>query len=232
MLNAARMKAKLRAGNRPYVTLKAAISLDGRIATRTGASRWITGPAARDYAHHLRAIHDAVLVGVGTVLTDDPRLSVRLPGVKATPARVVLDSRCRLPAGANCLDGDGARRFVVTGAAAPPAKLEALRNAGAEVIVCHSERPAPSEFLPALREQGISTLLVEGGAEVHANLIANREPDELFLFVAGIVIGGGGAPGWCASLGVESLDKAPRLRLDPPYQVGGDVVLHGSFDRE
>jgi diaminohydroxyphosphoribosylaminopyrimidine deaminase/5-amino-6-(5-phosphoribosylamino)uracil reductase len=224
------VRARLAAGDRPYVSLKAAISLDGRIATRAGQSQWITGEAARAYAHRLRAKHDAVLVGIGTVLADDPRLTVRLPDCRAAPARVVLDSRCRVPDGAKCLTEDGAQRIVVAGSEAPASRVEALRAAGVEVLICEGTRPAPAAFLPLLRERGIGTVLVEGGAQVHANLIANRAADELFLIVAGMVIGGGGAPGWCAALGVESLEEAPRLRLDPPARVGAEVVLHGHFD--
>ncbi len=238
-LDRRRVEERLAAADRPYITLKAAISLDGKIATRSGASQWITGELAREFGHRLRSLHDGILAGIGTVLADDPLLTVRLPvrppagdaaAARPTPARIVLDSRCRVSPSARCLAEDGAKRIVVTGSEAPPGAVEALRSNGVEVLPCATARPAPAEFLPLLRRRGISTLLVEGGAEVHANLIANGAADELFLFVAGKVIGGGDAPGWCASLGVEALDEAPQLQLGTPMRVGEDVVLHGFFE--
>ena len=234
LLEDQRVRAKLARSDRPYVTLKAAISLDGKIATRSGASQWITGEAAREFAHRLRASHEAVCVGINTVIADDPRLTVRIAGNHneggaALPARVVLDSRCRIPLEARCLAADGARRIVVAGADTPPDRVAALQEAGAEVLLCPEVRPEPSCFLPALRERGLSTLLVEGGGEVHANFIAHGEADELMLIVAGKVIGGSDAPGWCASLGVDSLSEVPRLELMPPEQVGEDLVIRGVF---
>ncbi len=238
LLEDQRVQAKLARGDRPYVTLKAAISLDGKIATRSGASQWITGEAAREFAHRLRARHEAVCVGINTVIADDPRLTVRIAGKTgglynkgeaAQPARVVLDSRCRIAPEAKCLAADGARRIVVAGAEAPAERVAALQEAGAEVLLCPQARPSPTFFLPALRELGLNTLLVEGGGEVHANFIAHGEADELMLIVAGKIIGGNDAPGWCASLGVDSLAEVPRLELMPPEQLGEDLVIRGLF---
>ena len=224
-----RRRDRLAAGDRPYVTLKAATTLDGRIATRRGHSQWITGEVARTHAHRLRAAHDAVLVGVGTVLADDPRLTVRLDDATARPARVVLDTHARTPPDARFLAADGARRIVVTGAHAPPERVAALRTAGAEVWPGPGDRPTVSDFLPRLREEGIGTVLVEGGAAVHAHFIAHGTADELFLYIAGRVFGDPDAPGWCAALGVDRVDDAPRVRLSAAYPVGADVLLHGCF---
>lgn len=228
-----RVREKLKGSDRPYVTLKAAISLDGKIATAKGESQWITGEDARQAGQHLRAHHDAVLVGINTVLADNPRLTVRLPGGllpgRRQPARVVLDSGCRIAPQSHCLADDGARRVVVVGARADAARVGVLREAGVEVIACGDPRPRPEEFLPALRRAGLATVFVEGGGQVIANLIAHGEADELFLFVAGIMIGGEGPRDWCAGLGVDRLEKAPRLALSPPRLVGKDVILHGLF---
>ena len=224
-----RVRAKLAAGGRPYVTLKAAATLDGKIAMADGESRWITGEAARALAHELRARHDGVLVGIGTVLRDDPALTVRLEGVNARPARVVLDSTCRITLEARVLAGDGAARIVVAGEGAPPAAVEALRGAGVTVFVADTPRPRPAAFLPWLREQGLETLLVEGGGQVHGEFIANSEADELFLFLAGRLIGDAEAPAWCGPLGLKSLSETPRLKLSPPRRVGEDILVHGTF---
>ncbi|MEE8433743.1 MAG: dihydrofolate reductase family protein [bacterium] len=239
-----RVRAKLGATGRPYVTLKAAATLDGKIATREGESKWITGEAARRHAHRLRAGHAAILVGLGTVRADNPRLTVRLAGgdtaggdapsaVSAlrSPVRVVLDSRAGIDPDALVLAQDGARRIVVTGAEAPAGKVAALRGRGVEVITCESARPMAGAFLPALRNSGLDTVLVEGGAEVHGHFIAEREADELFLYLAGRLIGDRDAPGWCGILNIPSLAEAPRVTMTQPVTLGGDVLLHGFFGK-
>ena len=97
------------------------------------------------------------------------------------------------------------------------------------MFIGNEARPHVTEYLPFLRESGLTTLLVEGGGRIHANLIANREPDELFLMVAGRVIGGSEAPAWCDTLGVDTIEQAPRLSLSPPFVLGEDIVIHGTF---
>lgn len=224
-----RLRRKLERGNRPYVTLKAASTLDGRIATRSGASKWITGPDARGHAHRLRAGHDGILVGIETVIVDDPRLTARLPDRVESPARVVLDSKARIRPDARMLAEDGVRRMVVTGNAVPERRAAALRLRGVEVLTCSTARPEPAEYLPMLRAAGLATLLVEGGARVHENLIAHGEADELFLYVAPSLIGDHAAPGWCGQLGVERLEDSPRLAFEPPQAIGQDILLHAFF---
>ena len=224
-----RVHAWLARSDRPYVTLKAAATLDGRIATAGGESRWITGEAARQLAHGLRALHDAVLAGANTVLKDDPRLTVRLPGVTRQPARIVLDSTCRTPLTARIFAEDGAARFLIAGREAPPRLAAALRERGITVRVCSTQRPEAREFLPWLRGQGVNSILVEGGGAVHGHFVANAQAQELFLFVAGLVLGDERAPAWCGATGIPALSQAPRLRLSEPRRVGADVLLHGLF---
>lgn len=229
-LNPRRVLAVLRAGTRPYVSLKAAVTLDGKIASRHGESHWITGEAARAAGRSLRARHGGILVGINTVLADDPQLTVRDGAGGPNPARIVLDSRCRIPVSARCLSNDGTARIVVAGTRAPHRRLQALEAAGVRVLVCRTERPLPGEFLPQLRAAGIETLLVEGGSQVHADLIAHHAADALFLFVAGKVLGDAAAPGWCATLpGGNRLAEAATLELAPPLAVGGDVLIRGHF---
>jgi diaminohydroxyphosphoribosylaminopyrimidine deaminase/5-amino-6-(5-phosphoribosylamino)uracil reductase len=242
------VRRRLEEKNRPYLTLKAAATLDGRIATRSGESQWITGTEARRHAHRLRAGHDGILVGIGTVLADDPRLTVRLEenedagsGAYA-PARIVLDSQARIGtepridtgapigSGARMLADDGARRIVIAGREAEAARLRRLEAMGVETILCATPRPEWREFLPKLRATGLSTLLVEGGGSVHGSLIANGDADELFLYLAGRLIGEPDAPAWCKGLGVERLEDTPLLSLSPPVLIGDDVLVHGYFD--
>ena len=228
-LQAGRVAARLAGSVRPYVSLKAAVTLDGKIATADGESRWITGETARRHGHGLRACHDGILVGSGTVLSDDPQLTVRLSRPAPNPTRIVLDSRCRIDPAARCLADDGAERIVVVGAGADAVRVTALRARGVRVLQCAGPRPTPAEFLPALRACGVQRLLVEGGAAVHANIIALGRPDELFLYQAGKIIGGPDARGWCEDIGVRRLAAAPLLRLSQPRLVGEDVLLHGVF---
>lgn len=223
-----RVQGKLARTDHPYVTLKAAITLDGKIAAAGGASQWITGEAARELAHRLRARHDGILVGINTVKADDPRLTVRLPDCQGQPARIVLDSRCAILPSARCLAADGTRRIVVTGAHAPPERVAYLRGLGVTVLPCDGVRPAPEAFLPLLRAEGLQSLLVEGGGQVHANMIAHGVADELVLFMAG-KIAGDDAPGWCAAFGAERLEDMPRLELQSAEPVGEDLVLRGWF---
>lgn len=174
---------------RPWVVLKAAVSLDGRIATHTGDSKWITGEAARREVHQLRAAADAVLVGAETALADDPQLSVRLvPGTD--PLRVVLDSRLRLSPGAALL---GPQAVVFHAPDADASRAEGLRATGARVV----EVPRAGEGLavaPVLRHLatlGVVTLLVEGGGRVHGSLLAARVVDEAWIYVAPRLLGRG-----------------------------------------
>lgn len=212
---------------RPYVVLKAGVSLDGRIATRTGESRWITGAAARADAHRLRDRLDAVVVGVGTVLADDPQLTVR--GVRGgrDPVRVVLDSRLRTPPAAKVLAA-GARVIVACTAAAPAARRRALEARGAEVWVApgRGRRVDLAWLCRRLGEAGVRSVLVEGGGAVHAGFVEAGLVDEVRLYVAPIVLGGAAAPSWIEGDGVARLVNAARLRFDgAPRRLGDDLAL-------
>lgn len=198
---------------RPLVSLKLAQTLDGRIATATGESQWITGPEARARGHLLRAEHDAVLVGIETALADDPALTCRLPGLAdRSPVRVVLDSACRLPP---------TSVLAQTAAAAPTwvvtregARSAALTELGVEVIGVAADGEGRVDVMAALRAmaaRGITRLLVEGGAGVAASLTRQGLVDLLHVFAAGRVFGGDGRAA-IAPLGVETLAEAPRFR--------------------
>jgi diaminohydroxyphosphoribosylaminopyrimidine deaminase/5-amino-6-(5-phosphoribosylamino)uracil reductase len=218
--------ARVRAG-RPMVTLKLATTLDGRIATRTGESQWITGEPARRMAHALRGRHDAILVGVGTVLADNPDLTCRIPGFKPVPmVRVVADSHLRLPL---------TSRLVATAAAAPtwiaaratvdPHRAAALESAGV-VVLRVGDSPAGVDLQAALRalgERGITRLLVEGGAKLAAALLRDDLVDRIAWFHAPGVMGGDAWPA-AQAFGVERLAQMPRFRRIGSQVVGEDLL--------
>ena len=194
-----------------HVTLKLATSLDGRIATASGESRWITGPAAREAVHRLRARHDAVLVGVDTALADDPALTVRLHGHDGPqPARVVLDSRQRLTT--ECKLVATARNIATYVICIDPPQPR-LTGAGVKVIQVEAagERPDLHAALRALAGQGIKRLFVEGGGQVAASFLRCGLVDVLEWFRAPVMLGGEGRPG-VGALAVGRLGEAPRFK--------------------
>ena len=213
---------------RPLVTLKLATSLDGRIATASGESRWITGPAARERAHLLRATHDAILVGTDTVIADNPELTCRLPGLDAhSPVRVVIDRQLRIPLDARVFaDAGQVPTWVVTLASADQPRRKALGDAG--VVVLPAE-PDPSGridlgvALGLLGERGVSRLLVEGGGRLAAALLSAGLVDRLVWLHAPLLLGGDGIPA-VAELGLAALGDAPAFERLASETVGADVL--------
>lgn len=205
------------------VTLKLATSLDARIATAAGESRWITGEKAREQVHHLRAQHDAVVVGIETALADDPELTVRLPGYNGRqPARVVLDSRQRLSP--DCKLVKTAREtptFVVTTSEPDTA----LTDAGVRVLSVEAvgeDRPDLKNVVQVLANAGLSNLFVEGGGQVAGSFLRCGLVDAIEWFRAPIVIGGEGRPA-IGALAVAALAGAPHFRRVEVTQLGDDL---------
>jgi diaminohydroxyphosphoribosylaminopyrimidine deaminase/5-amino-6-(5-phosphoribosylamino)uracil reductase len=215
---------------RPWFVLKAATSLDGKIATPAGESRWITGEPARADGHRLRDRCDAIMVGVGTVLADDPQLTVR--GVRGgrDPVRVIVDSSLRTPPTAKVLPKNGgspARTIIAATEAAPSERVLPLVEAGAEVwwVATAGGKVSLRSLASALAANDLTSVLVEGGGELHAAMIRAGLADELRIYVAASVIGGP-APGWVGGTGAATLADARRWRWDAePARVGDDVVL-------
>ncbi|MFQ6017550.1 MAG: bifunctional diaminohydroxyphosphoribosylaminopyrimidine deaminase/5-amino-6-(5-phosphoribosylamino)uracil reductase RibD [Kiloniellaceae bacterium] len=216
-----------RAG-RPLVTLKLATTLDGRIATRTGASRWITGQAARARSHRLRACHDAVWVGSGTAVADNPRLDVRLAGLEErSPLRVVLDGRLRLPLTHDLVVRAKTRpTWLVTRKAGDRARLGAYEAAGMEVVTVGEDADGHLSLdavLEAAGARGLTSVLVEGGGRVAAGLLRLGLVDRVVWFRAPRVIGGDGLPA-VAGFGLEDLAEAPAFARGPLERAGDDLV--------
>lgn len=200
---------------RPLVALKLATSLDGRIATRTGDSKWITGDAARRRAHLLRATHDAILIGAGTALADDPELTCRLPGLGSrSPVRVVLDRHLRLPAGARLFaDTAKAPTWVVCSPAAATTRRDVLRRQGVTIVDVSDDaggKTSLPDLLKALGDRGLTRLLVEGGSAVAASFIRQDLVDRISWFRSAAIIGGDGMPA-AATLGIERLSDSKRF---------------------
>ena len=221
---------------RPFLTLKAAASLDGKIATRRGQSRWITGEAARNAGHHFRNKVDAILVGVETVLKDDPLLTARPDGVPGKPlTRVVLDSRLRTPSHARILASrEGSSTIVATTDAAPTAKEEALRETGAEIIRIGADpqgRVSLALLLGVLGSRGVRHILVEGGGRVHGSFIREGLADRLLYFLAPLVVGDAQAPGAISGLDEGELQSLPGLFNVTHEVIGDDLLIQGYFKK-
>jgi diaminohydroxyphosphoribosylaminopyrimidine deaminase / 5-amino-6-(5-phosphoribosylamino)uracil reductase len=213
---------------RPWVLFKSAMTLDGKVASRSGDSKWISGEASRRRAHHWRAECDAVAVGVGTALADDPLLTARVQGVGRQPRRVVFDSLGRLPLNAQ-LVGD-ARRVpltVVVSRAAPRSATDALQTHGAEVIVATGENE-PARVCSALDQlgaAGVSSILLEGGPHLAGAFLDAGEIDEIRLFLAPLILGGKKARDPLEGEGVEMISEAVRALTLTCDSVGDDLLI-------
>jgi GTP cyclohydrolase II len=210
--------------SRPYVVLKYAQTLDGRIATRNGDSKWISGEAERRASHALRAACDAVLVGIGTVIADDPQLTVRLvPG--ASPRRIVLDTTLRVPAAAQIL-ADGAPTMIITSPISPVERRDELRKSGVTVHVVAAQPPWGVDLAAALallREAGIRSLLVEGGAAVITSFLRQRLADRVIVGVAPTILGAGTDA--VGDLSAARVSDGLHLTGRSVHLVGDDVVM-------
>ena len=211
---------------RPHLTLKLASSFDGRIATATGESQWITGPEARRHAHGLRARHDAVMVGAGTARVDDPSLTVRDLGVTRQPVRVVVSRRLDLPMMSKLArSAKETPVWLCHGPDADPALSEAWRGIGATLISCAltGRQLDVRSVLQELGAKGLTRVFCEGGSGLAASLLASDLVDELVGYSAGMTIGAEGLPS-IGALGLSRLAEAPRFELAECRQLGADIL--------
>ncbi len=224
---------------RPWVRYKTAMTLDGKIATRTGRSRWITGPAARALVHGWRHRADAVAVGVSTLLQDDPALTTRLAGEDGpgrTPRKLIFDGVARTPVTARAFepgpDGAPARVTIVVGPDAPPARVAALETRGAQVlrVAARQGRPDVAEALRALAAEDVVEMLLEGGGTLAWSFLEAGAIDRVAWFVAPKLIGGRGASP-LAGLGVATLDEAYALTGWSVERLGDDLLIEGDLVR-
>jgi len=214
----------------PFVTAKFAASLDGKIATRTGQSKWITGDKARDYGHRVRASSDGVLVGINTVLADDPELTARPRGIVQAkqPVRIVVDSKARTPLNAKVLSAKGACIIAVSDSA-EEAKVGALEGRGALVMRCsgHGALVDLQLLLQKLGQMGYINLLVEGGGTLIGSLMDLRLVDKVLAFLAPVILGGEGAHTAVAGLGAARIEQGLWLSDVTVRRLGTDILVKG-----
>ena len=204
------------------VSLKVAVTLDGKIATGSGKSKWITGPNARQLVHRLRHEHQAILIGSETLLKDDPSLNTRDIHQGISPIKVILDGRARMPRQAKCLRDHESKTIWVVGRKAPdpdwelPSNLIRLTSPGV--------RPEISWVLSQLERFDIHSILVEGGAQVHASFLKSKLVNKIYLFLAPRVLGNEGLS-WCGELGIENLMDTLNFKIIRIKQLNPDLLL-------
>ncbi|HQA08446.1 MAG TPA: bifunctional diaminohydroxyphosphoribosylaminopyrimidine deaminase/5-amino-6-(5-phosphoribosylamino)uracil reductase RibD [Syntrophomonadaceae bacterium] len=215
--------------NRPFVALKTAITLDGKIATRKGNSRWITSPEARRYVHQLRNRYDAIMAGIGTVLADDPMLNTRLDDPTARdPVRIIVDGQLDLPLDSQIANTSRKQTTLVyTSRNADRGREKALKQKGLEVIRIDGTQNNLdlSQVMDDLGKRGMISVLVEGGAGLNASLLEQKLVDKLYWFIAPKIIGGSQAPGPVGGSGAASMDEAILLHDIQQQQIGDDLLI-------
>ncbi|WCK56619.1 bifunctional diaminohydroxyphosphoribosylaminopyrimidine deaminase/5-amino-6-(5-phosphoribosylamino)uracil reductase RibD [Aneurinibacillus sp. Ricciae_BoGa-3] len=213
---------------RPFVTVKTASTLDGKVATVTGNSRWITGETSREDVHQLRHENDAILVGVNTVLTDDPQLTTRLPLGGRNPIRIVVDSTLRTPIYARVVTDAQAPTWIITTEQADKDKCRRLQERGIRIFTAGNGSSVDiDQALKVLGEHEITSLLVEGGSQVNSSFLHAHAIDKLVAYIAPKIVGGQAAPTPFGGFGIEEMASAISLRDVQMQQVGDDFKITG-----
>ena len=213
----------------PFVALKAAASIDGKIATKTGKSQWITGEESRKHGHGLRNIYDAILVGIGTVKADNPALSCRLPGKKThDPIKIIIDSKLSIDGEARVFDTDQREKVIIaTTRQASQQKAQELREKAKVLIVNNGDRVSLPALMQELGKIEITSVLVEGGSRINASFLEAELVDKFFFYVAPVIVGGDDAAGIFAGSGPADLTDAPRLHSVSTQKLGKDMLIIG-----
>lgn len=217
----------------PYVVMKYAMTADGKIATKTGASKWITGPQAREEVQRIRHRYMGIMVGIQTVLADDPLLNVRLPG-KKSPIRIICDSSLRIPPESRICQTAGEYQTIVAYAEADEQKALRLQDMGIEVIKCPDAygRVDLKKLMTCLGDRGIDSILLEGGGTLNDSALRAGIVQKAFVFIAPKLFGGAGSKTPVGGLGVETPDEAAMLALTNIRQIGDDLLLEYDTEKE
>lgn len=211
--------------NTPYVTIKAAVSLDGKTAAKTGDSKWISSPESRLDVHQLRHENDAILVGINTVLHDNPLLTTRRPQGGKNPIRVILDTHLKVPVHANVIQDQSVKTIIFTGKSANHAKVKELQTKEVEVITLDHEKLPIQEVLKILGEKKITSILVEGGSEIHASFIEEKAFQQMVVYIAPKVIGGRQAIPFIGGEGPSLVQQGCKLQFTSVKQIGPDLKI-------
>ncbi|GAF65381.1 5-amino-6-(5-phosphoribosylamino)uracil reductase [Bacillus sp. TS-2] len=206
----------------PFVTLKAATTLDGKLATVTGESQWITGEEAREDAHYYRHSHDSILVGIGTVLADNPSLTTRLKGGGINPLRIILDRNLRTPLSSKLINDKQSQTWIFTNKAVKKSDIQKFEMRGVEVFNIGTDLKT---VLKALAEKGVTSILVEGGAEVHGEFIKHHLVQQVVSYISPKLFGGATAPTFSGGAGIESLSDTVLLQIKTVEKLGTDIKL-------
>lgn len=209
----------------PFVTLKSAISLDGKTATVTGESKWITGEEARNDVHQYRHQHDAILVGVNTLIKDNPTLTTRLDSGGKNPVRIILDTHLRTPKNANVIIDHLARTWIITAETTNSNLVSEYRELGIEIIKLSGEHISIHEMLKVIAEKGITSLFVEGGSEVHGSFLKEHAFQQVITYIAPKLIGGKQAPTSFGGEGIEKMTEIMSLKIKEVAMVGDDIKI-------
>jgi diaminohydroxyphosphoribosylaminopyrimidine deaminase / 5-amino-6-(5-phosphoribosylamino)uracil reductase len=209
----------------PYVTLKSATSLDGKTATVTGESMWITSEESRLDVHRYRHEHDAILVGVNTVITDNPSLTTRLPNGGKNPIRIILDTSLRTPLDSKVLIDGEAETWIIVGKKVNKENINLYTQRGSIILQMDTERITIRNLLKLLGERGITSLFVEGGAEVNGSFIQEKQFNQMITYIAPKLIGGRKAPTSIGGSGIEKINDALNLTIKAVEQIGEDIKI-------
>ncbi|RLD11193.1 MAG: bifunctional diaminohydroxyphosphoribosylaminopyrimidine deaminase/5-amino-6-(5-phosphoribosylamino)uracil reductase RibD, partial [Chlamydiae bacterium] len=215
----------------PFVHAKWAMTLDGKIATRTGSSKWISCDKSRKFVHNLRAEYDAIMTGSGTILKDDPQLNVRLEGKWRQPVKIIIDSLCRTPVEAKILKS-GAETIIACGKNAPVEKIQLLENAGARIIkvsVGANDKIILPELFKKLAAENISSIFVEGGGSLLGALFDNHLINKVSVFIAPKIIGGQNSLSPIGGIGIEEIANAVILDDLHIEQIDCDIMMTGKI---
>lgn len=212
---------------KPYITLKVGMSLDAKLATHTGDSKWITSREARDDAHSYRYTHDAILVGVNTICADNPRLTTRLENRNKNPIRIILDRNLRTPLHSTVLNDNAAATWIITTAAVAADKLLAYEQLPG-VRIIQLEEYNLNNVITKLGELGITSVLVEGGNQIHTSFLQIKLFNQLVLYIAPKLIGGEAAPHFFAGQGFSTLAETLQVKIEAISQVGEDIKIIAS----
>lgn len=210
---------------RPFVTLKSAVSLDGKTATVSGESRWITGEAARHDAHYYRQEHDAILVGVNTIIADNPTLTARFSAGGKNPTRVILDHHLRTPIDANVVADGEAQTWIVTGQSVSQEQCKSYQQYGVRMIVLDGEKIEIVPLLERLAAEGITSLFVEGGATVNDSFLRAGAVNRVVTYIAPKLLGGDSAPTSISGAGIEDLANVLMLSFESVEKLGEDLKI-------